>query len=378
MVMLIAFWALFWPRRDPSPADGSQGLKAALPGATELGSAAPAPVASASSSAAGQRPPDDRVPTPGCWQGLRDFDRSASIADMRAAIAAAVRGGDPLLAGYLRDRLAEMIGGDPARALAVLASARDASGPELAILMGAVKDAPAVRDPSVADKLLSMGEAKTESIDLRSAALDALETQERLGAGAIGRMKAVALDASSDATAWMATRTLGRVMKEDFERTGSYEPYWKELLSIGQQSAETAVQLLALEMPSYADPILVGEDIEALAEILRKDPDRSVREMAAHRLSVTRDQAKVLAVYRAAFPAERDECVRWAIFRFTVRVAGAGALPMLAEFAARDPKFAEDQKDFMALYAAGTVDFARIWTGKVERHQCVAEEGMGH
>jgi hypothetical protein len=32
----------------------------------------------------------------------------------------------------------------------------------------------------------------------------------------------------------------------------------------------------------------------------------------------------------------------------------------------------------MALYASGTVDFARVWTGKVERHQCVAEEGMGH
>jgi hypothetical protein len=373
--MLIAFWALFWPKRSPSPADGAQGPTAPLAGPAAPDTAAPTPAAS--SSAPSKLPPDDRVPMPGCWQGLRDFDRDVSITDMRTAIAAAINGGDPLLSGYLRDRLAELVGADPARALSVLASARSASGPELAILMGAVKDAPAVRDPSVADKLLSMGEAKTESIELRSAALDALETQEHLGALAIGRMKAIALDATSDSTAWMATRSLGRVMTEDFERTGSYEPYWKELLSIGQQSTETAVQLLALEMPSYADPILAGDDIGELAEILQKDADRSVREMAAHRLSVTRDQTKVLAVYRAAFPAERDECVRWAIFRFTVRVAGAGALPMLAEFAAQDPRFVDDQKDFLALYAAGTVDFARIWTGKMERHQCVAEEGMG-
>ena len=167
-------------------------------------------------------------------------------------------------------------------------------------------------------------------------------------------------------------------MKTDFEHTGSYQPYWKELLAIGQGSEETAVQLLALEMPSYADPILDGGSIEALAELLRKDPDRSVREMAAHRLSVTNQPDKVLAVYRAAFPLERDECVRWAIFRFSVRVAGAGALPLLAEFAAMDPRFAEDKQDFMTLYASGTVDFNRIWLGKVERHQCVIEEGVDH
>jgi hypothetical protein len=191
-------------------------------------------------------------------------------------------------------------------------------------------------------------------------------------------MKEIALDDHADSAAWMAARTIGRVMKEDFQRTGVYEPYWKQLLSVGQESEETAVQLLALEMPSYADPVLDGGSIAALAELLKKDPDRSVREMAAHRLSVTRESERVLAVYREAFPAERDECVRWAIFRFTARVAGAGALPMLAEFAALDPRFKEDHEDFMALYGSGTVDFSRIWLGKAERHQCVLEEGMGH
>lgn len=376
-LLLIAFWALFWPKRSPAPMDGTHDPHAARPepgAAFDPAAAAPG----APSAYTGKLAPDDRIPMPGCWQGLRDFDRNASITDMRAAIAAAASSGDGLLASYLRERLAEMIGSDPEHALSVLGWAREASGPELAVLMGAVKDSPAVRTPGVADKLLSMGEDKTASLELRGSALDALETQHHLDPGAINRMKAVALDDTSEGAGLMATRTLGRVMKEDFDRTGSYEPYWKELLSISQESPETAMQLLALEMPSYADPVLAGDDIAALVEHLRKDPDRSVREMAAHRLSVTRDPDKVLAIYREAFPAERDECVRWAIFRFTVRVAGAGALPMLAEFAAIDPKFKADQQDFMALYASGVVDFARIWSGKVERHQCVLEEGMGH
>ncbi|HTE53223.1 MAG TPA: hypothetical protein VK698_20355 [Kofleriaceae bacterium] len=310
---------------------------------------------------------------PGCWPSLREFDRLASIDDLHAAIAA-VGGQDVLLAGYLQERLTELIGSDVERARAVLAWAREAGGPQLEILLGALKASPAVQNPAVAEGLLAMGEDGTASVDLRSRALDALETQRSLDARTMSRMKAIALDETSDAAAWMATRSLGRVMQEDFERTGTYAPYWKELLAIGRESEETAVQLLALEMPSYADPVLDGESIEDLARLLRSDPDRNVREMAAHRLSVTRAPDKVIAVYRQAFPAEADECVRWAIFRFAVRVAGAGALPVLAEFAAVDPRFKPDRDDFAALYASGTVDFARIWVGKAERHQCEGPE----
>ncbi|WP_235880163.1 HEAT repeat domain-containing protein [Polyangium aurulentum] len=377
MGLLLAFWLIFWPKRFSPPTGGTQDPRADLP--TQAGERAAMPAGEGEGEVPqGNLREEDRVPMPGCWQGLREFDQHANLADMRAAIAAAVEGGDPLLATYLREKLAEMIGADPTRAQTVLAWAKNASGAELGILLGALKDAPAVRDPGVADKLLSMGEDKTGSPDLRSAALDALETQHHFEPAALGRMKEIALDGEADSAAWMATRTIGRVMKEDFQRTGVFEPYWKELLEVGKQSEETAVQILALEMPSYADPVLRGDSIAELAELLKKDPDRSVREMAAHRLSVTREPDRVLAVYREAFPAEKDECVRWAIFRFTARVAGGGALTMLAEFAAADPRFKEDHDDFMALYASGTVDFARIWMGKVERHQCVHEEGMGH
>jgi hypothetical protein len=371
-VLLLALVAVLWPRRVSTPPDG-----VALSREAPTESGAPGLEALTSSAATDRQRDPDEVPLPGCWSGLRDFDRSASLDDMRAAIASA-GSQDPLLAAYLQERLTEMIGRDPARARLVLAWAKATTGAELEILMSAVKKSAAVRDPGVAEMLLSMGEDKTAALDLRQRALDALETQHRLDPSTMGRMKAIALDDTSDSAAWMATRSIGRVMKEDFERTGTYQPYWKQLLSIGRESQETAVQLLALEMPSYADPVLDGGSIKALAELLRSDPDRSVREMAAHRLSVTRDPDQVLAVYRAAFPTERDECVRWAIFRFAARVAGAGALSLLAQFATIDPRFKQDHEDFMTLYASGTVDFARIWLGKPERHQCLVEEGMEH
>ncbi|HEU4413113.1 MAG TPA: HEAT repeat domain-containing protein [Polyangiaceae bacterium] len=360
--LLVAFWAAFWPRGKPEVAPPAPGAEA------------PAPGEAAPGEAARHRPSEeDVVPMPGCFRGLREFDRHATLADLRAAI---LRGGlDQPFAEYLRGRLAELIGGAPERARAVLAWAKEASGAELEVLLGAIKDSAAVHDPGVAESLLATGEDKAAATDLRAAALDALETQHKLEPATMARLKAIALDDGADAPAWLATRTLGRVMKEDFEHGGSFEPYWRELLAIGQTSRETQVQLLALEMPSYADPVLGRESIDALAQIMRTDPDRAVREMAAHRLSVTKDPDKVLAIYRQAFPAERDECVRWAIFRFTVRVAGAGALPLLAEFAAIDRRFKEDHQDFVTLYASGTTDFARIWTGKEERHQCLGEEG---
>ena len=100
--------------------------------------------------------------------------------------------------------------------------------------------------------------------------------------------------------------------------------------------------------------------------------------MAAYRLAVTEQPDKALEYYRAAFPQEQDECVRWALFRFAVRAAGPGALPLLEQMAAQDPRFLQDYQDFKRLYAAGTVDFARIWLGVEERHNCIMEEGAPH
>jgi hypothetical protein len=297
---------------------------------------------------------------------------------VREALLAAIANKDRYLAAYLQERLTELVGNDPDRALQVLEWSKGTSHPELGIYMEALKAAPAVHDAKVSGQLLKLGEDKGATLQARSAALGALETQRRLGPSDLKRLKAVALDETVDSVAWVATRTLGRVMKEDYERTGNYAPYWKELLDISSKSDDMAVRLLALEMPSYSNPLIGEESFAQLAHTLKTDRERDVREMAAFRLGVTRAPDKALKVYRAAFEQEHDVCVRWALFRFTVRVAGAAALPLLAEYAAKDPRFMKDYTELKDLYASGTVDFARIWLKKAEHHSCLVEDGALH
>lgn len=323
-------------------------------------------------------PAIEQLPMPGCWDGLRQFDKAATLDSLREALAVAVGNRDNLLAAYLQERLTELVGQDAGRALQVVEWAKQASPPQLGLYLDALKAAPAVHDAKVSQALLTLGEDKSLPLQNRSAALDALETQRRLSPGDLARLKAVALDETADSTAWVATRTLGRVMKEDFERTGTHAPYWKELLSIAGQSDDMAVRLLALEMPSYSNPLIGSESFDELKRILTTDRERDVREMAAFRLGVTREPEEALKIYEAAFEKEHDVCVRWAIFRFAVRAAGEQALPMLARLAAKDPRFQRDYTEFKQLYASGTVDFARIWLGKGEHHACLVEEGAPH
>jgi hypothetical protein len=223
-------------------------------------------------------------------------------------------------------------------------------------------------------ELMSISE-KSDDMAVR---LLALETQKRLSAPNIQRLKALAMEPATDSAGWVATRTIGRVMKEDYERTGTFAPYWNELLDVGEKSEDLAVRLLALEMPSYSDPLIGSESMDRLVGIMRGDPERDVREMAAFRLAVTGEPQKALDAYRTAFPLEKDECVRWALFRFAVRAAGPNALPLLQQMAAQDARFVQDYQDFKRLYAEGTVDFARIWLGVQERHRCTIEEGAPH
>jgi hypothetical protein len=379
LLLLAAAVALLWPRDGASPTsgDGSGPESLSNTGAGARGAAQAA--APGAADAPSQRPPVvEQIPMPGCWDGLHALDKTASLDTLRQALALALAGNDKWLAGYITERLTEVVGGDAGKALQVLEWAKGASGPELGVYMDALKAAPAVHDGKVVESLFQLGEDKSMPLQTRGAALDALETQRRLSPGDLKRLKALALDESLDQAAWVATRTLGRVMKEDFERTGNYQPYWKELLSISGKSDDMAVRLLALEMPSYSNPIIGEESFSELTRILKTDRERDVREMAAFRLGVTSEPEKALEAYRDAWKTEADECVRWAIFRFAVRAAGPQALPTLEQFAAQDPRFARDYTEFRDLYAAGTVDFARIWLGKGEYHECLVEEGAPH
>jgi hypothetical protein len=376
VLLIAAAVAILLPRGSASPADDHPPAEAAT--SASGAAAAPEPEALGTVPPEERKPMDEQIPIPGCWDGLQEFDRTASMDTFRAALRAAIANGDRFLADYLQERLTELVGNDSARALQVLEWSKGTSHPELGIYMSALKAAPAVHDPKVSGQLLKMGEEKSATLAERSAALDALETQKRMGASDLKRLKAVALDETVDSVAWVATRTMGRVMKEDYERTGTYAPYWKELLDISGKSDDMAVRLLALEMPSYSNPIIGDESFEQLRRTLKSDRERDVREMAAFRLGVTHAPDKALDIYREAFELEHDVCVRWAIFRFAVRVAGAGALPLLQEFAAKDSRFMQDYTEFRDLYASGTVDFARIWLGKPEHHQCLVEEGAPH
>ncbi|RKH05002.1 HEAT repeat domain-containing protein [Corallococcus sp. CA053C] len=376
LLLLVAVGVVLWrgtARSDDAarPPPGTPGPSATTAGASGSG----APVAAAPGA---RPPPREQIPMPGCWDGLAALDRDATLDSLHAAVAAAIQSRDTALVAYLQERLTELVGNDPDRALQLVTWAMKSAPPEPAIYLEALKAAPAVRHPRVTEKLVAVAEDKSLAAPDRASALDALETQHRFTPETRGRLKAIALDDSADSAAWMAARTLGRVMKEDYTRTGTYAPYWKDLLDIGTTSEDTAVRLLALEMPSYSDPLLDSDSIDVLAKVMRTDKERDVREMAAFRLAVTEDPQKALAAFRSAFDGEQDVCVRWAFLRFAVRAAGADALPLVEEFARKDPRLRQDYLDFKALYATGTTDFARIWLGKKEHHDCVVEEGAPH
>jgi len=377
MLLILLGVALVWHRPEPA---GKEPLTSPEPSSTPTGASAGGRGPMGAPPPPRERvPKQDIIPMPGCWEGVAGFDQSGSLDTFPQALGAALGAGDNELATYLQERLTELIGNDTGRALQVLAWAQKGQRPEeVSIYLGALKNAPAVHQPQVVDGLLKMGEDEGAQIVNRATALDALETQKRLSPANIQRLKGLAMNVATDSAGWVATRTIGRVMKEDYERTGTFAPYWNELLDVGEKSEELATRLLALEMPSYSDPLMDTASMDRLESIMRTDPERDVREMAAFRLAVTEDPQKALEAYRDAFPAEKDECVRWALFRFAVRAAGAGALPLLQQMAAQDPRFARDYQDFQRLYAEGTVDFARIWLGKEERHRCLIEEGAPH
>jgi hypothetical protein len=322
-------------------------------------------------------PAAEEIPGAHCWAGLLDIDRSASIATLRTVLARAVASGDELLATYVGDRLVELVGGDLSRAAELLDWAVTTSGKEAEVVFGALARTAAVQDPAIVQRLLRTGEDRVADEVRRASAIGALETQTRLAPDNLARVAAVALQADAGGAAWTATRTIGRVMKQDFTRTGEYAAYWEQLLDISARTKDPAVRILALEMPAYVDALLGPEQIADLAALLTTAPEREVREMAAFQLGLTNDSQRVLDVFRAAFPRERELCVRWAMIRFAVRAAGPRAMPLLEDLARIDRRFAVDVADFRRIYATGIEDFERVWIDKAEHHACSADGDEG-
>lgn len=313
-----------------------------------------------------------------CWTNLAAFDAEVSLATFRAWARPLIAAGDPLMAEYLVDRLAELVGDDEERAREVLAWVGDAEGEEMWLLLEGLERSPAIHRPAVADALARVGLAPDASDERRTAVFGALDTQKRLSPATLAGLTGAALaDAPGDA-GWVAARTVGRVMGAEVRAGGDAAPYMDQLLAIGTKSPDAQVRNVALEMPMHVDARVDRDAATRLAQIITGDPDPDVRKTAIHDLSLAIDGAQALQIYERAFAFEHDRCVRWALFRFTARVAGAGALPVMGRMAKLDATFASDYRTFELIYASGVVDFERVWQSlpNDDPHGCLhTEEG---
>ncbi|OJT18917.1 hypothetical protein BO221_39650 [Archangium sp. Cb G35] len=311
-----------------------------------------------------------RLPPLTCYAGYLKLEAPHGLEGVRAAIRQAIARNDQGALLFLEQRLAEVIGKDSQAALQVAGWADTTPEPEMSLYLRAVRETEAVRSPAVLDRLANMAESHPDP-GHQASALIALETQHRFEPAMLERLTTLARkDTLTTGVTMHTVRTLGRVMDNDFQRTGRFDPYMSRLLEVALDSTEPSVRGLAIEMGTYPDARIEGPLLQQLAKLQREDPDPDVREMAALAMSSGRDTRAVLEAFRQSFPQEKSECVRWAIVRYAVRAAGAGALPLLKEFGQQDARFRKDHADFKALYDAGHVDFNRVFSSKPNHHRC--------
>jgi hypothetical protein len=96
----------------------------------------------------------------------------------------------------------------------------------------------------------------------------------------------------------------------------------------------------------YTQPMFGDASLQRLANIVLHHPSENIRIEAALVMSTARNSESVLRVYRQAFQENNNFCFRWNIIKFSVRTAGAKALPLLEEYALLDPRFQQDYQDF--------------------------------
>ncbi|AKI98606.1 Hypothetical protein AA314_00233 [Archangium gephyra] len=294
-----------------------------------------------------------------CWEDLERFNESVTLETFRDWAGPLLAVKDPLVLDYLKGRLAELIGDDAGRAGEVLDWALDASPAEFKLFMGGLRGSKAL--PKMASRLTELGLDEKLDLGRRAGFLDELQRMPRLEPAALDKLAAFAQDAASGEAGWVTTRAIGRVMKEDFKKSGNFKPYLDKLLTIGTRSADEQVRYLALEMGMDADAPLDTKATERLGKLLATEGSEDVRMVAAHELSMSEDKAQALELYGKNFQIEKDLCVRWALFRFAARTAGKDALPVMADMAMTDPRFQGIYQEFEKRYASGIVDFGRIW-----------------
>ncbi len=314
-------------------------------------------------------PSGQLIPRAVCWSGVREINDLESLTLM---LGAALTAGDPKLMAYLEDRLAELIGDDGDLALRVVALAENANDGSLRVYFGALKKARAGQLPKVANALIGMAERHSDPSH-RARALAALEAQKKLDTPALDRLTALAKDNGSNNASWSATRTIGRVMANDYRSGGNIRPYIDRLMNIASTSKHQPTRQLAVEMPVYPEPVLDDDVLESLGRVLLHDSDKDIRMEAALVLSSVRDTAGLLKLYQQAFLAEKDRCVRWIICQCTARAGGRDALPQISGYASIDPRFEPDYHQLKAVFDSGMVDWERIILELEPKHPCVGD-----
>ncbi|HYH95127.1 hypothetical protein [Hyalangium sp.] len=308
-----------------------------------------------------------------CWRELERFNAEVTIENFHEWATPLLESRDSNVRDYLKERLTELIGKDAGRAHEVLGWAREAKPRTFGVYMMALRDSEAVHLPQISAQLVDMGLDTSLSPDRRAGLLSALDTQKRLEPATLDRLASFAKDPVSGEAGWAATRSLARVMKRDFQQTGNLAPYMDKLLTIGAESPDEQIRYLGQMMPMHAAPLLDAEATERFAKILATEGNEDGRDAAAHNLSLSQDKQKVLELFARTFETDTAVCVRWAVFRFSARVAGKDALPVMANMAIQDPRFQPDYQAFEQLYASGVLDFVRVWNSlpNPDPHHCL-------
>ncbi len=315
----------------------------------------------------GDAPRAPRFDTTVCWRELERFNEAVTLDTFREWAAPLLASGDPLVRSYLKERLSELIGNDADRALQVMDWAREAQGKSFGVFMMALRDSEAIHLPQVSAKLLDIGLDDSIEPGRRAGILSALDTQKQLEPAALDRLATFAKNPASGEAGWAATRTIARVMKRDSKQNGDISAYMDKLLTISVESPDEQIRYLGQMMPMHVAPILDEESTARYARILSTEGNEDGRDAAAHLLSMSKDKQQVLELFTKTFETDTSECVRWALFRFSARVAGKAALPVMANMALIDSRFQPLHHDFEQLYASGTLDFVRVWNNLPEQ-----------
>lgn len=372
LVALLAGVALLG--RGGADADTAGTKQAAAPTAPKKGaSGMKGPAGLAGAAAAGEQARGARFDATTCWKDLERFNDEVTLENFRDWAAPLLASGDALVRNYLKERLTELIGNDPARAAEVLDWAVDAKGKSFGMYLMAVRDSEAVQLPQVSAKLLEMGLDEHLAPERRAGLLSALDTQKKLAPAALDKLTTFASSPASGEAGWAAARTIGRVMKREAKQNGDVAPYLDKLLTIAVESPDEQIRYLGQMMPMHSAPILDAQSTERYARILTTEGNEAGRDVAAHLLSLSPEKEKVLALFAKTFETDPAVCVRWAVFRFSARLAGKDALPVMANMALVDPRFQPLYQAFEQIYASGTQDWVRLWNSLPEQDpfQCL-------